>query len=99
MCGGVQFDRDGKTIKTFFPNPKSQLPLLTRQGQTIMVPWGRREQQPGQTPLIQGLIATDGPFNRLYVITEENEKSCHIKQRWPRLLQDPNLPAASDRLL
>ena len=134
MCGGVQFDFEGRTIKTFFPNPKARLPVLTRQGQTILVPWGRREEQPGRSPqggwarlesiqlgawsqyqpkpvkiivdafmekdtegdshwfmlktnqFIQGLVATDGPFIRLYVVTEDNEQSCHTKRRWPRIL-------------
>lgn len=147
MCGGVQFDSNGKTIKTFFPNPKARLPVLTRNGSLIQVPWGRRELQPGIPPLggwarlesiktgawerfhpkpvkivvdafmekdsddnsqwfllepdqfIQGLLATDGPFTRVYVVTEENNNSCHINNRWPRLLNTPNLPDKPDRLL
>ncbi|AMO55877.1 hypothetical protein GZ77_07790 [Endozoicomonas montiporae] len=135
MCGGVQFDEDGQTIKTFFPNPKARLPVRTRQGQTALVPWGRREEQPGRSAqggwarlesiqqgawnryqprpvkiivdafmekdtegnshwfmlepnqFIQGLIATDGAFTRLYVVTEDNEQSCHEKRRWPRILE------------
>ena len=51
MCGGVQFDSNGLTIKIFFPNPKAWLPVLTRQDDLIQIPRGRREQQPGQTPL------------------------------------------------
>lgn len=134
MCGGVQFDFEGQTIKTWFPNPKARLPVLTRRGQIILVPWGRREDQPGRSPqggwtrlesiqqgrwecyqprpvkivvdafmekdtvgkshwfileshqFIQGLIAADGPFTRLYVVTEENERSCHEKRRWPRIM-------------
>ncbi len=136
MCGGVQFVHENQTIKTFFPNPKARLPVLTRKGDLILVPWGRRENQPGLTPqggwariesikqgawqrfqprpvkividafmekddnnqshwymlessqFIQGLIATDNAFTRIYVVTEENEQSCHIKKRWPRLLND-----------
>ncbi|WP_448217520.1 hypothetical protein [Endozoicomonas sp. 2B-B] len=137
VCGGVQFELDGLTIKTFFPNPKARLPVLSLQGQQILVPWGRREGQPGHTPqggwarlesikkgiwnrfspkpvkisvdafmekdeageshwfllenqqFIQGLIATDGPFTRLYVVTEENEQSCHKSHRWPRVMDAP----------
>lgn len=147
MCGGVQFDSNGQTIKTFFPNPKARLPILTRKGGLIQVPWGRREQQPGQTPqggwarlesirtgiwerfqprpvkividafmekdsddnsqwfvleqnqFIQGLLATDGSYTRVYVVTEENNNSCHINHRWPRLLNAGNLPENPDRLL
>jgi hypothetical protein len=139
VCGGVQFERDGQTIKTYFPNPKSRLPILTRQGGSVLVPWGRREDQPGNTPqggwarlesikngtwkrfnpkpvkisvdafmekdeagsshwfllednqFIQGLIATDGPFTRLYVVTEENSESCHKSNRWPRIMAAPDV--------
>ncbi|MGI9276394.1 MAG: hypothetical protein ACR2PT_16315 [Endozoicomonas sp.] len=148
MCGGVQFNHDGQTLKIFFPNPKARLPVLTRQGKNVLVPWGRREEQPGNTPqggwarlesiqngvwerfkprpvkiivdafmekdvngsshwflledrqFIQGLIATDGPFTRLYVVTEENEKSCHQKNRWPRVITGDSIlrDEASDQL-
>ena len=146
MCGGVQFDYDGQTIKTFFPNPKARLPVLTQQGQTVLVPWGRREDQPGRSPqggwarlesiqqgawkkyhprpvkiivdafmekdtegnsrwfmlessqFIQGLIATDGAFTRLYVVTEDNEQSRHEKRRWPRVLEASNKPGTSRSL-
>ena len=135
MCGGAQFIYDGQTIKTFFPNPKARLPVLTRKGEQILVPWGRRENQPGHTPLggwarlesvkngiwhrfqprpvkiivdafmekdeageshwfelgrqefIQGLLASDGPFTRLYVVTEDNPESCHKNGRWPRIME------------
>ncbi len=50
MCGGAQFHIDGQTIKTYFPNPKARLPVLTRNGEQILVPWGRRENQPGHAP-------------------------------------------------
>ena len=138
MCGGVQFDYEGQTVKTFFPNPKARLPVLTQQGQSVLVPWGRREDQSGRSPqggwarlesiqqgawnrfsprpvkivvdafmekdtegkshwfmlepdqFIQGLIATDDPLTRLYVVTEESEQSCHKKRRWPRVIQSSN---------
>ncbi|MGY0218683.1 hypothetical protein ACWJJH_15060 [Endozoicomonadaceae bacterium StTr2] len=137
MCGGVSFRADGKVIKTFFPNPKARLPVKGRDGQLIMVPWGRRENQAGGAPqggwarlesvhegrwekyrpqpvkivvdafmekddkglshwfdvlpgqYIQGLVATDGVFTRLYVVTTEDEKSCHISGRWPRIVGTP----------
>ena len=139
MCGGVQFDYNGQTIQTYFPNPKARLPVITRQGERILVPWGRRETQPGLAPLggwarresihqgawqrfqprpvkividafmekdikgnsyryslepsqfIQGLIATDSAFIRLYVVTEESNQSHHINNRWPRLITDKTL--------
>ena len=147
MCGGAQFEVNGQTIKTFFPNPKARLPVLSRAGQPVMVPWGRREQQTGRTPLggwariesirqgiwqrfqprpvkisveafmekntqdhsewflldstqcIQGLLATDGPFQRLYVVTEPHPSSTHVSERWPRLIHHPNPQASPNRLL
>ena len=134
MCGGVSFQAAGQIIKTFFPNPKARLPVLGRDGDIIMVPWGRRDNQPGSSPqggwarlesiregrweryhpqpvkiavdtfmekdssgishwfevlpghYIQGLIAKDAGFTRLYVVTTQDEKSCHTSGRWPRVI-------------
>lgn len=44
------------------------------------------EIQPGE--FIQGLIATLGNERRLYVVTEENNKSQHKNNRWPRIIQE-----------
>ncbi len=33
---------------------------------------------------IQGLVAQDGGFTRLYVVTTEDNMSCHSSGRWPR---------------
>lgn len=49
MCGGAQFNDEGQTFKTFFPNPKPRLPVLTRTGTAVLVPRGRRENQTGHT--------------------------------------------------
>ena len=147
MCGGAQFDHQGKTLKTYFPNPNARLPVVTRSGSCVLIPWGRREQQPGLTPqggwarresiqqggwkrfqprpvkiavaafmekdtegnscwyplvtgqFIQGLVAMDAAFTRIYAVTEESKNSRHKTNRWPRLITDPSaLPIASSRL-
>ncbi|RDH43127.1 hypothetical protein [Zooshikella ganghwensis] len=51
MCGGVTYQQAEETIRTFFPNPKSCLPVRNKRGQVLLIPWGRREKQPGFTPL------------------------------------------------
>ncbi|WP_263078695.1 hypothetical protein [Endozoicomonas sp. Mp262] len=44
--------------------------------------------EPGQ--FIQGLIATDNPFLRIYVVTETCTHSNHKNNRWPRLIMPPS---------
>lgn len=51
MCGGVLYLLDGRTVRTYFPNPKAQLPVVQRSGGSVAAPWGRRKQQPGKLPL------------------------------------------------
>ncbi len=51
MCGGVLYLLAGRTVRTYFPNPKAQLPVVRRGGTSMAVPWGRRKQQPGRLPL------------------------------------------------
>ena len=51
MCGGVHFEYEGEILKSFFPNPHAQLPLLKRDGQIMLLPWGRREKQNGNLPI------------------------------------------------
>lgn len=51
MCGGVCYEQEGKTIITYFPNPKAMLPVRLKSGQNKLLPWGRRKQQPGHLPL------------------------------------------------
>ena len=50
MCGGVNFEYEGEVLKSFFPNPKAQLPLLKRNGEIMLMGWGRREKQEGKLP-------------------------------------------------
>ena len=51
MCGGVLYQFEGNEIRTYFPNPMAQLPVLNKQGGAILLPWGRRERQVGRLPL------------------------------------------------
>ncbi len=50
MCGGVRFHVDGDELKVYFPNPKAVLPVRQKDGSHLLVPWGRRESQPGFMP-------------------------------------------------
>lgn len=51
MCGGVQFNYDNQDYTFYFPNPKAMLPVVKRDGDIILLPWGRRQSQPGGLPL------------------------------------------------
>lgn len=51
MCGGVQYNDDNKEITTYFPHPKAMLPIMKRDGSVMFLPWGRRQNQPGDLPL------------------------------------------------
>lgn len=50
MCGGVYYLIDGQEVRTYFPNPKAQLPVKMRDGNIELVPWGRRKNQVGKLP-------------------------------------------------
>ena len=52
MCGGVKYkDLQGKEWKTYFPNPKSALPILKSDGLIEWIKWGRHKE--GQAPFVQ----------------------------------------------
>lgn len=50
MCGAVQYIHHGEVIKVYFPNPKALLPVLKKDGDIELVPWGRRKEQEGRLP-------------------------------------------------
>ncbi len=50
MCGGVKYKHEGEIITTYFPNPKAALPVIVKTGGHELLPWGRREEQPGALP-------------------------------------------------
>jgi len=47
MCGGVRYN----SVKVYFPNPNAQLPILMKDGNISLLPWGRRKEQEGNLPL------------------------------------------------
>lgn len=51
MCGGVYFKHGDEVMRMYFPNPKAVLPVLTATGDIQLLPWGRRQKQPGQLPV------------------------------------------------
>ncbi len=51
MCGGVYYSWEGQDFRLYFPNPKACLPVKTRDGSSILLPWGRRKEQAGKLPL------------------------------------------------
>ncbi len=51
MCGGVYYLIDGQEVRTYFPNPKAQLPVRMRDGGIALLPWGRRKNQAGKLPM------------------------------------------------
>ena len=58
MCMGVLYWNDGKDLRQYFQNPKSQLPVKRRTGGSHLIAWGRRTQQAGVLPM-GGTVALD----------------------------------------
>jgi len=50
MCGGVFYVHKGEEYRYYFPNPKAVLPVKKKDGEVILLPWGRRKKQVGQLP-------------------------------------------------
>ncbi|MDE2089131.1 MAG: hypothetical protein KGJ12_03815, partial [Gammaproteobacteria bacterium] len=51
MCGGVRYSHQGQDVRLYFPSPAAVLPVRTRSGELTLLPWGRREGEPGALPL------------------------------------------------
>jgi hypothetical protein len=51
MCSGVYYLVNGEEVRFYFQNPKAQLPVRIRGGDTRLLAWGRRPEQAGQLPL------------------------------------------------
>lgn len=51
MCGGIKFIHQAEELTLYFPNPRSSLPILKKNGEISLLPWGRREKQLGRLPL------------------------------------------------
>ena len=50
MCGGVYYSFKGEDYRVYFPNPKAKLPVIQKSGDRVLLPWGRRKEQPGHLP-------------------------------------------------
>ena len=50
MCGGVYYSFSNDDLRVYFPNPKAMLPVVTRSGDPVLLPWGRRKEQSGELP-------------------------------------------------
>lgn len=51
MCEAVYFLREGQEFRLFFAYPRATLPVRMRSGETVLLPWGRRQDQIGKLPL------------------------------------------------
>jgi len=51
MCGGVYYQYQGNVLRSYFPNPKAQLPVKKKDGSIVLLPWGRRKEQQGNLPM------------------------------------------------
>ena len=51
MCGGVYFQHGDAVLRMYFPNPKAVLPILKKDSDIILMPWGRRQSQAGNLPI------------------------------------------------
>ncbi|NOQ77084.1 MAG: hypothetical protein GQ475_04710 [Methylococcaceae bacterium] len=51
MCGGVYFKQGEDILRMYFPNPKAVLPVQQKDGNIILLPWGRRQSQVGNLPM------------------------------------------------
>jgi len=50
MCGGIQYQYKGETVKIYFPNPNAELPILMKNQSIELIGWGRRKEQQGHFP-------------------------------------------------
>ena len=51
MCGGVYYEYLEEHVRVYFPNPKAMLPVRKKDGSVVLMPWGRRKEQPGALPM------------------------------------------------
>ena len=51
MCLAVHFLHDEKEYTPYFPNPYATLPIMNKNGDITLLPWGRRQSQTGNLPL------------------------------------------------
>lgn len=63
MCHTIIFEYKNKSHQVFFTDSDAKLPILTKNGQTYLVDWGRRTNQSGNLPL-GGLALLDEIYDR-----------------------------------
>lgn len=51
MCGGVYYTFNGEDVRVYFPNPRAKIPVKKKDGNSLLLPWGRRKDQSGLLPL------------------------------------------------
>lgn len=51
MCAGIYFQHHNELIRIYFQNPKAVLPVVTKNSDITLLPWGRRKHQAGHLPL------------------------------------------------
>ena len=51
MCGGVYYTHKGQDIRVYCQNPKATLPVITKNNDIELLPWGRRREQKGNLPM------------------------------------------------
>ncbi len=51
MCEATYFQYHDDILRMYFPNPKAVLPVQKKDGNSILLPWGRQQQQKGSLPL------------------------------------------------
>jgi hypothetical protein len=55
MCHAVRYQFEGEEFEPYFVSPKAVLPVRMRNGQNLLVPWGRRPKEPGEAPFGPGI--------------------------------------------
>jgi len=51
VCLAVLYRYQGDEIKTFFTNARARLPVMRKNGDVVLIPWGRHSYQAGNLPL------------------------------------------------
>lgn len=51
MCGGVIYFNGEYEKRVFFPDKTARIPVKSKQGSQVLLPWGRRREQEGQLPM------------------------------------------------
>ncbi|MCK5336503.1 MAG: hypothetical protein KAQ67_10080 [Gammaproteobacteria bacterium] len=51
MCGGVIYFNGEYEKRVFFPEMTARIPVKSKQGGYVLLPWGRRREQDGKLPM------------------------------------------------